>query len=66
MAGRLSQDVDLVITQPSSASVRDSQELVLAISSPSNTHVRVSQELALVLLSNTPFIAKQPNVCVIC
>lgn len=66
MAGRLSQDVDLVITQPSSASVRDSQDFVLAISSPITTNVRVSQELELVLISNTPFLAKQPNVCVVC
>lgn len=44
------QEVELVVTQPTSANVRDNQDLLMVLTSPTDTRVRVQQEVLLVLI----------------
>jgi hypothetical protein len=55
MAIRDSQDLTLVVEQPTTTKVRDAQDLSLVISQPTTTKVRVSQDLSLVVIKRIWF-----------
>jgi hypothetical protein len=67
MSSRITQDIPIVVTQPSTAAVRESQDLSLVVSSPSTVSVRLSQDVQLVIISTVKQIrqGQQPNMSVI-
>jgi hypothetical protein len=48
-ADRVDQEVELVITQPTTANVRDDQEVLMLLTQPTDTRVRIDQEVLLVI-----------------
>jgi hypothetical protein len=50
---RDSQDLDLVVEQPTTARIRDSEDLALVVSQPSTAKIRVSSDLSLAVIKRT-------------